>query len=149
ETVLGPQPDGGSREGVVDGPEVGEGGQHRDLDGGGDDRRPDRPGELHTLGHRGVHLPVARHKRGAAHVGARGSGAQPSRSRRTATPGSRRPSRNSRVAPPPVLTWVILSDSPAASIAAAASPPPTTLTASESARARATPRVPRANSSIS
>ena len=54
---------------------------------------------------------------------------------RQAMPGSSRPSRNSREAPPPVEMWVILSAKPSCSQAAAESPPPTMVTASESARA--------------
>ena len=56
-------------------------------------------------------------------------------SSRQAMPGSSKPSRNSRDAPPPVEMWVILSAKPSCSQAAAESPPPTMVTASESARA--------------
>mmetsp|Transcript_10101 Transcript_10101/g.19545 ORF Transcript_10101/g.19545 Transcript_10101/m.19545 type:complete len:287 (+) Transcript_10101:777-1637(+) len=43
---------------------------------------------------------------------------------RAATPGSTRPSRSSREAPPPVEMWDILGPRPAASTAATESPPP-------------------------
>ena len=56
-------------------------------------------------------------------------------SSRQAMPGSSKPSRNSREAPPPVEMWVILSAKPSCSQAAAESPPPTMVIASESARA--------------
>ena len=56
-------------------------------------------------------------------------------SSRQAMPGSSKPSRNSREAPPPVEMWVILSAKPSCSQAAAESPPPTMVVASESARA--------------
>ena len=54
---------------------------------------------------------------------------------RQAMPGSSRPSRNSREAPPPVEMWVIWEAKPSCSQAAALSPPPTMVTASLSARA--------------
>ena len=54
---------------------------------------------------------------------------------RQAMPGSSRPSRNSREAPPPVEMWVILSAKPSCSQAAAESPPPTMVVALLSARA--------------
>ena len=60
---------------------------------------------------------------------------RPYLSSRQAMPGSSKPSRNSREAPPPVEMWVILSAKPSCSQAAAESPPPTMVTASESARA--------------
>src|SRR5438309_1119220 len=100
-----------------------------------------------TLLHRGVHLPVARHQRKARRSHAHDRAA--SRSRSAATPGSVLPSRNSMVAPPPVLMWPILSATPAASIAAARSPPPITVYARDRDRAPATARVPAANASIS
>ena len=67
--------------------------------------------------------------------GSLGACAQHHLSSRQAIPGSSRPSRNSREAPPPVEMWVILSAKPSCSQAAALSPPPTMVTASESARA--------------
>src|SRR5476651_1133184 len=106
----------------------------------------DGRGERHALGNGGVHLPVARHHgqpRRPAHV------ATASRSRSASTPGSLPSSRNSRVAPPPVLMKSILSETPAASTAASRSPPPTMLYAELSPSARATSRVPRAKASIS
>ena len=63
---------------------------------------------------------------------------------RAAIPGSSRPSRNSREAPPPVEIWVILSAKPNFSIAAAESPPPMIEIAPESATAVATAIVPLA-----
>src|SRR5207249_9017688 len=75
-----------------------------------------------------------------------------SRSRRTAIPGSSRPSRNSSDAPPPVLMCVNLEARPCCSIAATESPPPTTTVAPASAfaaRKRAIAFVPWANDGIS
>src|SRR5699024_10905198 len=64
-----------------------------------------------------IHLPVARNQRGACH-------AHP----RTSSPGSFLPSRNSRLAPPPVDTWPNWSSAnPSVRAAAAESPPPTTV----------------------
>ena len=74
------------------------------------------------------------------------------RSIRTATPGSSRPSRNSRVAPPPVEIWVNRAARPCCWIAATESPPPTTTVAPASQRAarkRARWLVPSANDGIS
>src|SRR5271165_121283 len=59
-----------------------------------------------------------------------------------ATPGSRMPARNSRDAPPPVETWVILLVTPAALMAFSESPPPTTDVAPEAATALASATVP-------
>src|SRR5215471_18264190 len=59
-----------------------------------------------------------------------------------ATPGRVSPARNSRDAPPPVETWVILLVTPAALIAFSESPPPTTEVAPESATAFASATVP-------
>ena len=64
-------------------------------------------------------------------------------------PGRVLPSRNSREAPPPVETWLILSARPNLLIAATESPPPTTLVASLSASALATSPVPLLNASNS
>ncbi len=69
--------------------------------------------------------------------------------RMTSTPGNFSPCRNSKLAPPPVEMWVNLSANPDAWAAAAESPPPTTLTAELSEIARATPKVPAANSGVS
>ena len=71
------------------------------------------------LGGGPVHLPVAADEFLPGHV----------HSSRTLTPGSSRPSMNSRLAPPPVETCFIRSTSPASSTAAALSPPPTTVIA--------------------
>jgi hypothetical protein len=56
------------------------------------------------------------------------------RSRSAAIPGSSRPSRNSRLAPPPVEMWVMLAVSPSSWTAATESPPPTTTVTPSSAR---------------
>jgi hypothetical protein len=58
-------------------------------------------------------------------------------------PGSFFPSRNSRLAPPPVDTWLNLPFCPIRETAATLSPPPTTLKAMESEMARAISSVPR------
>ncbi len=63
-------------------------------------------------------------------------------------PGSGRPSRNSRDAPPPVDRWSNEPSRPAARTAASESPPPTTVKAGEAATARATPRVPASNGAV-
>src|SRR5699024_4007279 len=68
---------------------------------------------------------------------------------RQAMPGSSRPSRNSREAPPPVEMWVILSAKPSFSTAAAESPPPMMEIALLSATACATAMVPFAKFSHS
>src|SRR5699024_3799556 len=65
-------------------------------------------------------------------------------SSRQATPGKVLPSKNSRLAPPPLLTCVILSLSPDKETADTLSPPPTMLVAPLSATARATANVPAA-----
>ena len=65
---------------------------------------------------------------------------------RTAIPGSSLPSRNSRLAPPPVEMWPkAVSSKPSWRTAAAESPPPTTDSPSTSVSAWATARVPSAN----
>src|ERR1700726_2551234 len=129
-----------------------EGWEHGDLDipvcrNGG----PDRARERDALVHCRVHLPVAgNHPPGSDAAG--GLACQrraASRSRSAATPGRVLPSRNSMVAPPPVLIKPILSATPASWTAAARSPPPITAVALESATARATSRVPAANAGIS
>src|SRR5207245_2300267 len=61
------------------------------------------------------------------------------------TPGSLRPSRNSRNAPPAVEMYPMRSATPAWVTAATVSPPPTTENADASATARASPSVPAAN----
>src|SRR5690606_38845992 len=87
-----------------------------------------------------VHLPVARDQRAARGAHAVGS---------AATPGRVRPSSISSAAPPPVETWVRRSARPNWASAAPESPPPATVTASDSAIASATARVPSANGAIS
>ena len=64
-------------------------------------------------------------------------------------PGSFCPSKNSRVAPPPVERCVILSSTPACMMAATVSPPATMLIALCPARAWAMDLVPRLNLSSS
>ena len=65
-------------------------------------------------------------------------------------PGSFLPSRNSRLAPPPVEMWPnCVSSNPRMRTAAAESPPPTTDSPETSVRACAIARVPFANFSIS
>ena len=68
---------------------------------------------------------------------------------RASTPGRALPSISSREAPPPVERWVTSSSRPNWASAAAESPPPTTVTASDSATASATVRVPAANGASS
>src|SRR5579884_4296331 len=75
--------------------------------------------------------------------------AAPSMSSSAATPGSSRPSRNSREAPPPVEMCAISSARPACSTAATESPPPTITSAGLSARMRARARVPSEKAGIS
>src|SRR5215470_7160473 len=60
------------------------------------------------------------------------------------TPGSLRPSRNSRNAPPAVEIYLIFSVTPAWVTAATVSPPPITVNADAPATARASARVPAA-----
>src|SRR5690606_8354792 len=105
-------------------------------------------GQADGLRDRLVHLPVAGND-GFSHHYTSLAGAPPSRSRSAATPGSSFPSRNSRLAPPPVETCDIFSASPACCTAAAESPPPMMLKAPDSATARATARVPSAKGAIS
>src|SRR5690606_42121697 len=82
-----------------------------------------------------VELPVARNERHASLL----RYAHPSAS----NPGRLLPSRNSRLAPPPVEMWPKSSSlNPNALTAAAESPPPTTEKPSDSTSARATVRVP-------
>src|SRR5512144_2805171 len=66
-----------------------------------------------------------------------------------ATPGSSLPSRNSRLAPPPVETCVICLATPAFFTALALSPPPMTVVAPDSANIFARANVPSANFGIS
>src|SRR5690554_2835892 len=90
-----------------------------------------------------VHLPVAGDQR---HAAARGHASHPS----TSSPGRRLPSRNSRLAPPPVEMWPNWpSLNPSARTAAAESPPPTTESPLASVSASATARVPAAKASNS
>src|SRR5207237_7384700 len=96
-------------------------------------------GELPRFGDSPVHLPVADDE-GRPHQAA---------SVRAATPGSVRPSRNSRKAPPAVEMYPILSPTPAALTAAIVSPPPMTVKAGAAATARATATVPAANGGFS
>src|SRR5205823_11121253 len=101
---------------------------------------PQLPHQLHGLGAGLVHLPVATNE------------STPRHSSSTLMPGSSRPSRNSREAPPPVETCVTLSARPNSAIAAAESPPPTTVCAPRrvaSTSASATARVPAAYSETS
>src|ERR1017187_8713706 len=142
--VLGPEAERASPEHLPDADQVGEGRQHLHLHPAAVQLGPHGTGQLQPVGDGGVHLPVAGDQPG------RTSGAHSvTLSWSAATPGSSLPSRYSRVAPPPVETWLILSATPAWSRAAARSPPPTTLVAEEAPRASATWRVPRAKSSIS
>src|SRR5579884_440107 len=120
--------------------QVGERGEHRDLDRGvvlvgqGEGELLDVRDGLEVVE---VHLPVARHQRGA-----RVGHAQPSR---TVIPGNALPSRYSSDAPPPVEMWPnAASSKPRVRTAAAESPPPTTVNAPESIRPCATARVPPA-----
>src|SRR5215813_7947434 len=96
-------------------------------------------GERPCFGQGADHLPVADDER-RAHQAA---------SVRAATPGSVRPSRNSRKAPPAVEMYPILSLTPAALTAAMVSPPPITLNAGAEATARAMATVPAANGGFS
>src|SRR5690606_23954111 len=126
--------------------QVGEGREDRDLD------RPEvvlrvAQGPCELLNERDrlqvieVHLPVAGDERGAGHLLD-----QPS----TSNPGRSLPSRNSRLAPPPVeMCPNASSANPSCRTAAAESPPPTTARPSTSVSAWATARVPAANGSSS
>ena len=107
------------------GPQVGEGRQDGDLDGlvvlvgQGEGELLDVGDGLEVVE---VHLPVARHQRGAVTHGVQSSSA--------ARPGSVLPSRYSRLAPPPVEMWPnAFSSKPRMRTAAAESPPPTTVKA--------------------
>src|SRR5579875_3580038 len=108
-----------SREQFRDGRQSRERRSNRDVDLGMLPRRvgEQRAHELARLRDRLVHLPVSGDQ-DAAHAASS-----------AATPGSVLPSRNSSVAPPPVLTCVTPSAKPSMCAAAAASPPPTTVTA--------------------
>src|ERR1700734_2140108 len=104
-------------------------------------------GQRDGLEMRVVHLPVAGDQgfapRGRAHraVPSAGSGASSA-----ASPGSVRPSRYSRLAPPPVeMCENELSGKPSVRTAAAESPPPTTVSPGTSLIDWATLRVPAAN----
>src|SRR5665811_1284619 len=134
------------------GAQIGERDHHSDLDRGEVVLGVlERPGEL--LDQMGglvvvqVHLPVARHQRGAGHV------SSSHQSSSTAMPGSVLPSRSSRLAPPPVEMWPKpASSKPRRRTAAAVSPPPTIEKAPAlpaSMMAWATARVPAAKGSIS
>src|SRR5438105_762291 len=90
-----------------------------------------------------VHLPVARHQRGARHAHATPAPSSASRA------GSARPSISASVAPPPVERWSTACASPNRSRAAAESPPPTTVTPRARAIASATVRVPCAKGASS
>src|SRR5665811_760830 len=129
------------------GAQIGERDHHSDLDRGEVVLGVlERPGEL--LDQMGglvviqVHLPVARHQRGASH-----------QSSNTAMPGRALPSRSSRLAPPPVeMCPKPASSKPRRRTAAAVSPPPTIEKAPAlpaSMMAWATARVPAAKASIS
>src|SRR5579863_957340 len=129
-----------------------EGRKHRNLDTG--DARNSGTHRLcqrKSLVHGRVHLPVpGDHRQWRPTVlWLLGQRRATSRSRSAATPGRALPSRNSMVAPPPVLIKPILSATPASWTAAARSPPPITLMALDAATARATSRVPTANAGVS
>ena len=67
---------------------------------------------------------------GRSSVGSyRGDGKDAGQEAKAATPGSTLPSRNSRLAPPPVEQWLTLSATPNFLAAVAVSPPPTTVVA--------------------
>src|SRR5690606_26992768 len=125
----------------LDAADVGEGREHRHLDGavlvlGVLERPVQLLHERDRLQVVQVHLPVARDQRGTS------VHAHPSTSR----PGSFLPSRNSRLAPPPVEMCPNRSSAkPSCRTAAAESPPPTTLSPSTSVSASATALVPAAN----
>src|SRR6266567_3970957 len=86
----------------------------------------------------GVHLPVAGHERLAAGPAHRSSSS-------AASPGSVFPSRNSRLAPPPVEMWLnAVSGKFSCRTAAAESPPPTTVSPGTWLIASATALVPAA-----
>src|SRR5690554_5264844 len=86
-----------------------------------------------------VHLPVAGNQWYPARLSCRHA-SQPN----TSSPGRRLPSRNSRLAPPPVEMWPNWpSVKPSARTAAAESPPPTTESPSTSVSAAATALVDR------
>src|SRR5205807_2796821 len=148
EHVLCPQLHVASAQQVPQRPQMCERWQHHDLHttdvaGGVTHIR----GQPETLFDGGVHLPVAAHQWrpvGGAAGGCCAHRRAASRSRSAATPGKALPSRNSMVAPPPVLMWPILSATPASSTAAARSPPPITVYARDRDRAPATARVPAA-----
>src|SRR5690606_35243389 len=89
-----------------------------------------------------VHFPVGDKERGSHTVPRRGTST-------AFSPGSSFPSKNSRVAPPPVLMKSKRSWQPAASIAAAESPPPAILRAVDPAIIRAISKVPCANAGVS
>jgi hypothetical protein len=106
--VLGAEPERAALEHLADPGQMGEGGKQLHLHGAAVQRGAQRAGQLQPLGNRRVHLPVAGDQRGGtaqAHSATFSS--------RAATPGSSLPSRYSRVAPPPVEMWLILSATPA------------------------------------
>src|SRR5580692_8238938 len=110
-------------------------------------------GQRDGLEMRVVHLPVAGDQglapRGRAHSAVPSAGAAPSAgsgASSAASPGSVRPSRYSRLAPPPVeMCENELSGKPRVRTAAAESPPPTTVSPGTSLIDWATLRVPAAN----
>src|SRR5215471_2476060 len=91
-----------------------------------------------------VHLPVADDQRLACPAPAHWSSSS------AASPGSVLPSRNSRLAPPPVEMWLkALSGKSSCRTAAAESPPPTTVSPATSLIALATAQVPAAKAANS
>src|SRR2546426_2923337 len=132
--VLGAERDRTGREQLAHGAERREGGAQDDLDAA---RTPEpvahAGGERPRLGDRPVHLPVGDDQRRSHQASLRAS-----------TPGSLRPSRNSRKAPPAVERYPIRSATPARRTAASVSPPPTTENPRTPATASATPCVPSA-----
>src|SRR5438445_60639 len=132
--VLGAERDRAGREQLAHGAERREGGAEDDVDAA---RAPEpvahAGGERPRLGDRPVHLPVGDDQRRSHQASLRAS-----------TPGSLRPSRNSRKAPPAVERYPIRSATPARRTAAIVSPPPTTEKPRTPATASATPCVPSA-----
>src|SRR5579885_1291809 len=103
-------------------------------------------GELRSLAGAIVHLPIASDNCIAYRY------SHQRLSSKAATPGRTRPSRNSREAPPPVETCVILSAAPAFSTVTAESPPPIIVIAPAAvrwARISTIASVPRAKAGIS
>src|SRR5690606_31202968 len=135
--VLARGPDRGGPEGRAHRRQGGEDGGDDQLAGLLRGLRGEPAREVPRLGQALVELPVARDDEAtAAH-------------RRASTPGSLRPSRYSREAPPPVETWSQRAARPACWTAATLSPPPTTVKPGQLAIAWATARVPAAKAGFS